>query len=104
MQLMPKLVDVPADDLFDPIVNTQEGVKELASLRASMHELGIDPLEPLIIAAYNGGEAAVRRWLSDQPTPLDVDRWAEEISFGETRRYVRRVLGTLAVYMRVYGG
>jgi len=104
MQLMPDLVDVPANALFDPEVNTREGVTELANLRRSMLVLGITPLEPLVIAAYNGGEAAVRRWLHNQPDPLDVDRWAEEISFGETRRYVRRVLGTLATYTRVYGG
>ncbi|MCO4770826.1 MAG: transglycosylase SLT domain-containing protein [Deltaproteobacteria bacterium] len=103
MQLMPKLVDVPPDQLFDPVVNTRLGVEELGSLRASLSSTGVAPLEPLIIAGYNGGEAAVRRWLADQPSPLDVDRWAEEISFGETRRYVRRVLGTLQTYRLIYG-
>jgi len=103
MQLMPKLVDVPADELFDPATNSRLGVAELGSLRASLQDTGIAPLEPLIIAGYNGGEAAVRRWLTEEPSPLDVDRWAEEISFGETRRYVRRVLGNLQVYRYVYG-
>ncbi len=103
MQLMPSLVDVPPDALFDPATNVRLGVEELGSLRASLESTGIKPLEPLIIAGYNGGEEAVRRWLKDQPTPLDVDRWAEEISYSETRRYVRRVLGTLQVYRMVYG-
>ena len=103
MQLMPNLVDVPPDALFDPATNVRLGVEELGALRASFEGTGIKPLEPLIIAGYNGGEEAVRRWLKNQPTPLDVDRWAEEISYSETRRYVRRVLGTLQVYRMVYG-
>jgi soluble lytic murein transglycosylase len=103
MQLMPELVDVEADALFEPATNTRLGVAELGALRASFADTGAAPLEPLIIAGYNGGEAAVRRWLNGQPSPLDVDRWAEEISYGETRRYVRRVLGTLQVYRYVYG-
>lgn len=103
MQLMPALVSVPPDALFDPAINTAEGVAELGKLRASLADTGVSPLEPLVIAAYNGGEDAVRRWLADEPAPVDVDRWAEEISFSETRRYVRRVLGTLQVYRYVYG-
>ena len=114
MQLMPQLgaaqwadrhPDEPWNDdlLFDPAINMELGTAELAALRQSLEETGASPLVPLVIAGYNAGEAPVRRWLAAQPTPLEVDRWAEDISYGETRRYVRRVLGTLQVYRYVYG-
>ena len=114
MQLMPDLgvalygqlhpgETLDPDALFDPAINTELGVAELGGLRRSLATTGVDPVLPLVIAGYNGGEGAVRRWLVDEPSPLDVDRWAEEISYGETRRYVRRVLGTLQVYRYVYG-
>ncbi|MCP4869380.1 MAG: transglycosylase SLT domain-containing protein [Proteobacteria bacterium] len=115
MQLMPKLgaaqwaemhPDEPwnEDMLFDPAINMELGTAELAALHRSLDSVGADPLVPLIIAGYNAGESPVRRWLEAQSAPLEVDRWAETISYSETRRYVRRVLGTLQVYRYVYGG
>ena len=35
---------------------------------------------------------------------LALDEFVEEIPFRETRHYVRRVLGNLAVYSALYGG
>jgi soluble lytic murein transglycosylase len=40
-------------------------------------------------AAYNAGPNAARRWLPAEPLELDV--WAENIPFNETRAYVQRV-------------
>lgn len=115
MQMMPKLgvalhaelhPDAPALDpeqLYDPAINAELGVAELVQLRATFADTDVDPMLPLVIAGYNGGAAAVRRWLATQPTPIEADRWAEDISYSETRRYVRRVLGALQVYRYVYG-
>ncbi len=91
------------DALYDPAVNAELGVSELVELRAHLVDAGADPVLPLVIAGYNGGEAAVRRWLAEQPQPIEVDGWAEDISYSETRRYVRRVLGGLQIYRTVYG-
>jgi soluble lytic murein transglycosylase len=114
MQMMPKLgvalwaethdgaVLNPAA-LYDPVVNSELGVAELSALRASLADTGVDPVVPLVIAGYNGGEAAVRRWLASSSGPIEADRWAEDISYSETRRYVRRVLGALQVYRYIYG-
>ncbi|HFB97823.1 MAG TPA: tetratricopeptide repeat protein, partial [Bryobacterales bacterium] len=57
---------------------------------------------PLAIAAYNAGEAAVDRWLEERPG-LPIDVFLEEISYAETRNYVRKVLANLWVYSRLYG-
>ena len=91
------------DALYDPAVNAELGVAELVELRRGFEDAGVDPVLPLVIAGYNGGAEAVRRWLAAQPQPIEADRFAEDISYSETRRYVRRVLGALQVYRYVYG-
>lgn len=91
------------ETLYDPAVNVEYGLAELATLTRNLSGEGVEPALPLVIAAYNGGEGAVRRWLSEQPVPIEADRWAEDISYSETRRYVRRVLGAVQVYRLLYG-
>lgn len=114
MQLMPNLAadlhaarygDQPydADLLFQPGYNAALGVDELTGLHASLVGAGVDPALPLVIAGYNGGEAAVRRWLDGYDSPPEPDRFAEDISYTETRRYVKRVLGYLQQYRMLYG-
>ena len=114
MQLMPDLATAQAaalhpgepfdpETLYDPAVNVEYGLAELATLTRNLSGEGVEPALPLVIAAYNGGEGAVRRWLGEQPVPIEADRWAEDISYSETRRYVRRVLGAVQVYRLLYG-
>ncbi|MCL6595737.1 MAG: lytic transglycosylase domain-containing protein [Firmicutes bacterium] len=56
---------------------------------------------PLALAAYNGGEGNVDRWLATR-------RWRgtegseEEIPFGQTRDFVRTVLAAYEAYRRLY--
>ncbi|MGQ0503893.1 MAG: transglycosylase SLT domain-containing protein, partial [Myxococcaceae bacterium] len=51
----------------------------------------------LAIAAYNAGPTAVAKWVKERPD-LDTDELVEEIPFGETRHYVKRVLASHAAY------
>ncbi len=126
MQLMPFLAEeihaelfgtrpFNEDELFDPSYNAQLGTTELTRLAEQFGEVGVtDPL-PMIIAGYNGGADAVGRWvenyepamstsrLSDWSTRPTADVWAEFIGYGETRKYVRRVLGYLQMYRLAYG-
>jgi soluble lytic murein transglycosylase len=90
-------------DLYDPSINAELGVAELVSLHKRFEGTGVSPRTPLVIAGYNGGEKAVRRWLGlyDAPPPADV--FAEDVGYTETRRYVRKVLATLMAYRYVYG-
>lgn len=58
---------------------------------------------PAAIGAYNAGPRAMDRWLEDF-AGRPMDEFVERIPYRETRRYVRRVLETLMVYRRLYGG
>ncbi|MFH1468872.1 MAG: tetratricopeptide repeat protein [Pseudomonadota bacterium] len=82
--------------------NAALGTSELRRLHEHYRALGYVETLPMVIAAYNGGQAAVDRWLEAAGPEPALDVWAEDISFSETRRYVRRVLGVLMAYHRGY--
>jgi soluble lytic murein transglycosylase len=94
MQLLPETArltarraDFPAPSraqLLQPAVNIPLGSSYLAYL---VHRF--DGETALAAAAYNAGPNAARRWLP--AAPLDLDVWAENIPFNETRAYVQRV-------------
>jgi soluble lytic murein transglycosylase len=67
-----------------PAVNVELGSHYLAGLVERF-----DGETVLASAAYNAGPNAARRWLPAEP--LDLDVWAENIPFNETRAYVQRV-------------
>ncbi|MCB9662695.1 MAG: tetratricopeptide repeat protein [Alphaproteobacteria bacterium] len=115
MQLMPAELErvhasaglaFPADPdaLWRAPYNAVLGTTELADLQGRLAPLLDGSPLPAAIAAYNGGEAAVRRWVERIGLPpVQTDRFVEEVGYPETRRYVRRVLGHLMAYQRVYG-
>lgn len=80
-------------DLHDPEVNLRLGARELASLISEFRAL-----EPAL-AAYNAGEARVRRWWKEWP---EENRFTEEIPVPETYTYVRRVVFLAEAYRLVY--
>jgi soluble lytic murein transglycosylase len=54
------------------------------------------------ISGYNGGFGNVDRWLGARgKQPLDL--WVEDIPFGQTRHYTKRVLTTMWIYRWLYG-
>ncbi|MCB9777495.1 MAG: transglycosylase SLT domain-containing protein [Alphaproteobacteria bacterium] len=115
MQMMPALAEThhvarfgperpyDPDDLYLPGYNAALGTTELAALHTRFRDAGVQPSLPLVIAGYNGGAEAVERWLAAYPEPPDGDRFAEDVGYTETRRYVRRVLGYLQRYRRIHG-
>ena len=54
------------------------------------------------IGSYNAGPNAVARWLRGEASEWDDDVWVEDIPYGQTRAYVKRVLRSLYVYQRYY--
>ncbi|NEP53710.1 MAG: lytic transglycosylase domain-containing protein, partial [Moorea sp. SIO3C2] len=53
------------------------------------------------IASYNAGQGNVGKWLKGNE-PIDLDEFVETIPFGETRNYVKQVLGNYWNYLRLY--
>jgi soluble lytic murein transglycosylase len=90
------------DQLFDPDICAALGTTELGRLLERFQGKHTDTL-PLIIASYNAGPEAIERWLLIGETNDNADAFAENISYTETRRYVRRVLGYLMSYRILYG-
>jgi soluble lytic murein transglycosylase len=114
MQVMPELgaelhplryPDRPFDPsmLYEGAYNASLGTHELRRLHEHFVELGHSQTLPLVIAGYNGGMDSVDRWLGRVEGELELDAWAEDIPYSETRRYVRRVLGYLLRYHAAYG-
>ena len=85
-------IDVDRQKLFDPRLNIQLGVAEMAK---QFHSFG--GRFPLSIAAYNAGDTRVRRWLRQSRT-AEWDVFVDSIPFDETRNYVRRVTSHFARY------
>ena len=56
---------------------------------------------PLAIAAYNAGPEIVRQW-NQRTGKLDPDVFVESVPYGETRRYLRKVLRSYHVYQLLY--
>lgn len=104
MQLLPttaaKVAGVPTGTslpLTDPQFNIETG---MAYLRQLLNRYNGNTIQAL--AAYNGGENAVDRWLKRYPG-LAEDEFVEHISYRETRNYVKQVLKNYRTYQRLYG-
>lgn len=55
----------------------------------------------LAVAAYNAGSGNVNRWIKSFGT-MRKDEFVENIPFGETREYVKKVLANSEIYSRLY--
>ena len=91
------LKDYTFDKLFEPKTNIQLGTAYMRDL-ADRFEDQI----PLIIAGYNGGHANIDRWLGERGK-LPLDLWVEDIPYGQTRKYTKRVLTSYWAYSWLYG-
>ncbi|HKQ20364.1 MAG TPA: lytic transglycosylase domain-containing protein, partial [Candidatus Eisenbacteria bacterium] len=101
LQLLPSTASqlaghtVPEESLYVAEVNVRLGARYVRKLA---REFG-DPRA--VLAAYNAGEDAVRRWIRDRG-PVD-DRWVELIPYRETRDYVKQVYAAWRRYESLYG-
>lgn len=107
MQLLPSTAERMAakagsppparEDLFEPSVNIRLGVRYLSELSRLFAGN-----TALMLAAYNAGETAAQRW-QGLTSSYDEDEMIEQISYRETRAYVKSVLRNLRTYRRLYG-
>jgi soluble lytic murein transglycosylase len=85
------------DDLYQPRVNIELGTLYLDQLgRRFPGRLSA------AISSYNAGHRAVSSWLKGDRAEHDDDVWVEDIPYGQTRSYVKRVLRSLHVYRSFY--
>ncbi len=107
MQIMPTTGDFLAkregiekfdrDLLFNAYLNIRLGVRYLNDLYKEHKEDYIG-----VLGEYNAGPAPANRWLANYGSlPWDVR--VEEVSYWETRDYVKRVLGNYWTYKEIYG-
>ena len=83
-------------DLAEPSVNIAYGSYYLRYLLDAYHGSRV-----LALAAYNGGEANVDRWLAEARSS-GTEFGIADIPFPETRDYVRRVLSAQKQYRHTY--
>jgi soluble lytic murein transglycosylase len=91
------LVDVDAEDLYDPRVIIRLGAKyisELGEQFAGNHYR--------IAAAYNAGPKQVALWTRMQPAEGD-DYFLTAVNFDETKDYIRKVMNSYERYTEIYG-
>jgi soluble lytic murein transglycosylase len=92
-----------ADNLYAAPYNAAMGTAELGLKTRSLGDVLAVTSIPAVVASYNGGEEAVRRWLEGGGDKPDFDEFAEDVGYTETRQYIRRVLGFVMAYRWVYG-
>ena len=82
--------------LFNPYMNIRLGVRYLVDLKA---EYSDDYM--YVLGNYNAGPKPTKRWqAAGQGKHWDIR--AEEISYWETRDYVKRVMGNYWIYQEIY--
>jgi soluble lytic murein transglycosylase len=94
----PERPSPPPNRLEDPGVNIAYGTWILRYLIDKFHSV------PVALAAYNAGEANVRRWMDRAQARGVAFRVPDDIPFAETRHFVTDVESTRRLYRRAYDG
>jgi soluble lytic murein transglycosylase len=85
---------ITVDALYEPRLNIQLGT---AYLRDQIDKFG--RIE-YVAAAYNAGPLRAVAWRAS--LPAEMDEWAEEVPFKETRGYIQGVVRNRLQYLRLY--
>ncbi|HUO85868.1 MAG TPA: lytic transglycosylase domain-containing protein [Thermoanaerobaculia bacterium] len=91
------LEPLTADDLYRPQVAIALGAAYVAELVE-----GFTGADYMAVAAYNAGPPAARLWRSYCYSG-EVAEYYSKVSYGETRNYLRKVLGSWMQYRDIYG-
>jgi soluble lytic murein transglycosylase len=86
------------DLLYNPYMNIRLGVRYLVDLKAEYND---DYM--YVLGNYNAGPKPTKRW-QKEGEGKHWDIRAEEISYWETRDYVKRVMGNYWIYQEIYEG
>lgn len=91
-----EMKDFTASKLFEVDNNLRLGTAYIKELSDTF-----DAHPALIIAGYNGGSGNVNNWLTKNGA-MELDMWVEEIPYGQTRNYTKRVLTSFWTYHWLY--
>ncbi len=91
-----KMSEFNEDDLYDPDINIQIGCWYVAWL---MKQFNNDT--DLVIAAYNGGNGNVSKWLKNKEFSKS-GQTLEKIPFKETDRFLKKVKNNYSNYKKLY--
>lgn len=103
MQIMPRTGRLIAMNMGEPGFSPARLLEPKTNIRMAAWYLSslirrFDGNVALAIAAYNGGPHNVRKWIDSVHPNMPLDAFVELIPFGQTHRYVRRVLTAYAAY------
>lgn len=106
MQLMPSTAErisktlgegkFQTQSLYNPPKNIEYGIEYLKMLNNLFPEN-----IAAVIASYNAGEDAVKRWLR-HGSSNDIEEFVEEIPYSETNAYVKKVLKFYWILQQIY--
>ena len=106
MQLMPGTanyiitkfaIKVPQKyDMMNPRINIFLGCTYLKYLEERFNDNDL-----YVIAAYNGGEGSVNKWI--KKSHADNDEFIENIPYDETHNYVKKIFRSYYLYKKIYG-
>ena len=92
------LTNFDPSQLYNAYLNIRLGVRYLVDLKAEYKD---DYM--YVLCNYNAGPKPTRRWqAASGQLPWDIR--AEDISYWETRDYVKRVMGNYWIYQEIYDG
>jgi len=90
------LTNFDASQLYNAYLNIRLGIRYLVDLKAEYKD---DYM--YVLGNYNAGPKPTRRWqAAGAGLPWDIR--AEDISYWETRDYVKRVMGNYWIYQEIY--
>lgn len=91
-----KLTNLSEDDLYQPEINILLGTSLIQKYWQDFGTIAV------ALAAYNAGEHAAKNWLKKNDG-APIDTFIEEVSYKETRNYVKHVLGSMWIYSQSQG-
>ena len=87
---------ISPDVLKKPLTNVRFGIRFLSDL-LTIYGGSI----PLAAAAYNAGPGRISRWVENK-SDMEIDEFIEDIPIFQTRNYVKKVMGNMAVYNYIF--
>ena len=107
MQLMPRTARYEARKLKLPLANQYDILDVDKNIRlGTAHLKRVLDINKghhvLATASYNAGAQRVKSWLPEAGQ-MDADIWIETMPFHETRKYVKRVMSTMAIFEKHLG-